>query len=66
MKRSIKYILSVSLATMCQLSSYLSTDTPLFISLDIHIDDGISDSTDVLDDSIPFMEGVPFDIFSLE
>ena len=44
-------------------SSSSPTCTPLDISLDVRIDDGISDSVDVVDYSIPFMEGLPLDIF---
>ena len=64
MKRDIKSFLSVSLVAMGQPSSFSSLNgTPLDISSDVRIDHGISYSIDVVDDSIPFVEGVLLDIF---
>jgi hypothetical protein len=63
-KRDIKSIPSFSLATMGQPSSSFSlTGTPLDISLGVCIDYGTSDSIDVVDNSISFLEGVSLDIF---
>ena len=56
MKRDIKSILSVSLATMDQPSTS-NVSTNIDVSLDVRVDEGISD--DAEDDSIPCMEGIP-------
>ena len=62
MKKDIKAILSVSLATM-EVASLPKTITPIEISLDVRDDSGDPDSTN-LDDSIPTMDGIPSNTFS--
>ena len=62
MERNVKSFLSVSLAAMGQPTSSSPIGTFLDINLDIRIDDGVTDSIEIVDDYIPFMEGVTLDI----
>ncbi len=62
MKKDIKAILSISLATM-EVTSFSKTVTPIDISLYLRDDSGDPDSTN-LDDSIPSMDEIPSDMFS--
>jgi hypothetical protein len=61
MKRDIKSLLSVSLADT-KLPSPLM-NTPLALPFDIRDDESTSTTIDVLDDSIPIVEGVPKNSF---
>ncbi len=63
MKRDIKSIISVSLAAMDHPSSSLPIGNTLDVPPDVRIEDGVYDSIDGADDSIPLMEGIPLDIF---
>ena len=57
MKKDVKALLSVSLATMelpCTSPKYIEND----LTLDVRDDSGDSDSTN-FDDSIPLMNGIP-------
>ena len=64
MKRESDSILSVSLAAMDQYSSSMPIGNTLDVPSDVRIDDGVYDSIEVVDDSIPLMEGISLDIFS--
>ena len=48
---------------MDQPSSSLPIGNTLDVPLDVRIHDGVYDSIDVVDDSIPLMEGISLDIF---
>ena len=55
-KRDVESPLSVSKATM---STPTTLNTPLELTFDIRDDESTSTTFDVLDDSIPIVEGVP-------
>ena len=55
MKRDVKYLLSISVATM-KLPS-LIINAPSILPFDIRDDESTSTTFDVLDDSIPIVEG---------
>ena len=55
MKRDVKSLLSVSIATM----KLLIMNEPLVLPFDIQDDESTSTTFDVLDDSIPIAERVP-------
>ena len=59
MKRNGKSLLSIHVATM----KLPIMKNPLALPFDIWSDDGTSTTFDVLDDSIPIVEGVPTNTF---
>ena len=61
MKIDVKSILPVSLASMDQPSTS-KADISLEENIDIRNDSGVSDTTDVGDDYIPFTDGIPFNV----
>ena len=60
MKREVESLLSVSKAAM---STPTTSNKPLDLTFDIRDDESISTTFDVLDDSIPIVEGVPTNTF---
>jgi len=63
-KRDIKSILSVSLDDMDQPSSSIPIGNALDVPPDVRMDNGVFDSLEVVDDSIPLKKGIPLNIFS--
>ncbi len=60
MKRDVESLLSVSKAAM---STPTTSSKPLELTFDIRDDESSSTIFDVLDDSIPIVEGVPTNTF---
>jgi hypothetical protein len=60
MKRDVESLLSVSKEAM---STPTTSSKPLELTLDIRDDESSSTILDVLDDSIPVVEGVPTNTF---
>jgi len=60
MKRDVESLLSVSKATM---GTPTTLNKPLELTFDIRDDESTSTTFDVLDDSIPIVEGVPSSTF---
>jgi hypothetical protein len=63
MKRDIKLNILYSLAATSQPLSCAPIGGSSDITLNVRIGDGIIDSIDVFGASIPFIKGVPLDIF---
>ena len=60
MKWDVESLLSVSKVVM---STYTTLNKPLELPFDIRDDESTSTTFDVLDDSIPIVEGVPTNTF---
>jgi hypothetical protein len=60
MKRDVESLLTVSKAAM---STPITLNKPLKLTFDIRDDENTSTIFDVLDDSIPIVEGVPTNTF---
>ena len=60
MKRDVESLLSVSKATM---STPTTLNKPLELTFDTRDDENTSTTFDVLDDSVPIVEGVPSNTF---
>jgi len=64
MRRDTKLIISASLAAMDPPSSSVPIGNTLEVPMSVRIDDGVLDCIEVVNESIPLMEGIPLDIWS--